>query len=618
MTKIVSLPEHIVEIVSDAGEGAQKAGTTFAEVCARSGNGLWTVEIIPSEIQPPPHTTGSASGNRIRLASRPLTNGGDLTHLVVAFNEMALLSRIQVDALDPKVIVLIDNQWATHADPQIRKQYREILDELIHKGGQVWELPIEVECQRIAEDTSKGKNMFVTGMLVSLYNKDLSIAKTIVREVFHKKTQAVIEKNIGLLEAGFAFGSTHFETTFQVAPMPSQQAQVAMNGNTALALGAIAAGYELCAMYPITPATSASHELAAMFEDFGGMVHQSEDEIAAIGVAVGSNWAGKPALTITSGPGLALKTEFQGLTVMSETPLVLIDVQRGGPSTGLPTKVEQGDLLAALYGAPGDTPKVIIAPSSIEECFQIMPLARRISEEFRALVIILSDANLATGRQLFPRPQINVDLLSTPLDLSPVPPGTKPFDWDPETGLSQRILPGRPGGMWVATGLNHTDTGKINYLSAANQKGMTMRSRKLAVLQSTLKVPEIFGKSSGDLLLVSWGSTRGAIWEAVERAQAQGTQVSAMNIQFLSPLPPGLKAAFQKFKKVMTVELNYGDQPGDPYITEENRRYTQLATLLRARTLVDVDCWGRVPGRPLRPSEVQELITREIDSLKEA
>jgi len=615
MSRTIPLREHIVEIVSDAGEGAQKAGTTFAEVCARSGNGLWTVEIIPSEIQPPPHTVGSASGNRIRIADRTMTNGGDLTNFVVAFNEMALLSRIQTNSLAKDVIVLIDNQWATHSDPQISKQYREILDGIKAAGGTVWELPIEAECCRVIEDPSKGKNMFIVGMLVKLYNKEIEVAKTIVRELFAKKSPKVVQQNMELLDAGYIFGANSFEACFQIEPMKVNGVQVAMNGNTAIALGAVAAGYELCSMYPITPATSASHELSAFFEDFGGLVHQAEDEIAAIGVAVGSNWAGKPALTITSGPGLALKTEFEGLTVMTETPLVIVNVQRGGPSTGLPTKVEQGDLLAALYSTPGDAPKVVLAPSSIDECFHVMPMARKISEEFRALVIVLSDANLATGRQLFDRPVINPEMLTTPMDLSPVEKGAKPFDWDPETGLSKRILPGRPGGMWVATGLNHADTGKINYLSESNQKGMTMRSRKLAVLQSTLRTPEIFGDSEGDLLLVGWGSTRGAIWEAVERARAKGIRVSAMNIQFISPLPPGLKAAFLKFKKVMAVELNYADDLGDPYITPENRRYSQLALLLRANTLVDIDCWGKVPGRPLMPCEVETIIDQKIGEL---
>ena len=221
MSKIIPLREHIVEIVSDAGEGAQKAGTTFAEVCARSGNGLWTVEIIPSEIQPPPHTVGSASGNRIRIADRAMTNGGDLTNFVVAFNEMALLSRIQTNSLAKDVIVLIDNQWATHTDPQICKQYREILDGVKSAGGTVWELPIEAECCKVIEDPSKGKNMFIVGMLVKLYNKEIEVAKTIVRELFGKKSSKIVQQNMDLLDAGYIFGTNSFEYCFQIEPMTS-------------------------------------------------------------------------------------------------------------------------------------------------------------------------------------------------------------------------------------------------------------------------------------------------------------------------------------------------------------------------------------------------------------
>jgi 2-oxoglutarate ferredoxin oxidoreductase subunit alpha len=618
MKEPVKLKEHIIEIVSDAGEGAQKAGTSFAEVCARSGNGLWTVEIIPSEIQPPPHTVGSASGNRIRIADHPLTNGGDLTNLVVAFNEMALLSRIQTNSLDPKVTVIIDNMWANHEDPKICKDYREILDSIIAKGGSVIELPLETECLKYVDDATKGKNMFVVGLLIRLYNKEIEIGRSFIREIFSNKKDEVIESNIDLINAGYNFADQNLKETYFIEELPSKEPLVAMNGNTAIALGCVAAGYEICSMYPITPATSASHELSDFFEDFGGLVHQAEDEIAAIGVAIGSNWAGKPAVTITSGPGMALKTEFMGLAVMSETPLVIVNVQRGGPSTGLPTKVEQGDLLAALWSTPGDAPKVVMAASSIEECYHIMPLARKISEEFRMLVIVLSDANLATGRQLFKRPEVRKELMNLPLDLTPVEPGAKPFDWDPETGLSKRILPGTPNGMWVATGLNHTEQGKINYLAESNIKGMTMRSRKMAVLQSTLKTPEIFGNDSGDLLIVGWGSTRGAIYEAVAKARSQGLNVSAMNLQFIAPLASGLKAAFLKFKKVMTVELNYGDNIEDPYITTENRRYTQLATILRSNTLVDIDCWGMVPGRPLMPKEVLAVIQKNISNLNAA
>lgn len=612
--RIVRLPEHIVEIVSDAGEGAQKAAVAFAQLCAKSGNGLWTVEIIPSEIQPPPHTTGSASGNRIRLAERSdVSNVGNRANLVLAFNEMALLSRLEAESMAEDAIVLIDNVWATHDYVPYQKSYRQVLETARAAGARVIEIPLEAETLRHVDDPRRGKNMFAVGLLCALYSKDLGTLQGVIRNLFKKKAAPVIETAVKLAAAGFKYGKEHFEEVYLIEALPTDVPKVAMNGNTALALGAVAAGFELCSMYPITPATSASHALADFFEELGGFVHQAEDEIAAIGVALGASYAGKTALTITSGPGMALKTEFQGLAVMTETPLVIVNVQRGGPSTGLPTKIEQADLLHCLYGAPGDAPKVILAPSTIEECYYILSLARKIAEEFRMLVIVLSDANLATGQQLFDRPDVTKTPRRPPLDLSPVPPGTLPYDWDPQTGLSQRLIPGQPGGMGVTTSLNHDRNGKACYDSERNQRGHTMRSRKLAALQKTLNPPKVYGEASGDLLVVGWGSTRGAIEEAVEMARADGLSVSSVNIQFLSPLPPGLKGIFQQFKKVMTVELNYSDSLDDPLITEENRRYGQLAWILRAATLLDIDCYARVPGRPYMPVEIYDEIRRQLN-----
>jgi 2-oxoglutarate ferredoxin oxidoreductase subunit alpha len=614
-TKTVRLPEHTVEIVSDAGEGAQKAAIAFAQLCAKAGNGLWTVEIIPSEIRPPPHTTGSASGNRIRLAERSrVTNAGNRANVVLAFNEMALLSRLQAGSLADDVIVLIDDQWATHEVEQYQQSYREVLDQFRARGSSIVELPLEKETLRHVEEAQRGKNMFAVGLLCALYNKDPNELQHVIGGIFKGKSQEVIAVAVKLARAGYEYGLSNLEQRFEIPASPADVPKVAMNGNTALALGAIAAGFELCSMYPITPATSASHALSEMFEDFGGFVHQAEDEIAAIGVALGASYAGKTALTITSGPGMALKTEFQGLAVMTETPLVVVDVQRGGPSTGLPTKIEQSDLLHALYGAPGDAPKVVIAPSTIEECYYILSVARKIAQEFRMLVIVLSDANLATGQQLFDRPDVSKTPRRPPLDLTPVPPGTLPYDWDPTTGLSQRLIPGQPGGMGVTTSLNHDRDGKACYDAERNQRGHAMRSRKLAALQQTLQPPKVHGASEGDLLLVGWGSTRGAIEEAVDMARDEGLSVSSVHIQFLNPLPPGLKDIFALFRRVITVELNYSDDWNDPLINEQNRRYGQLAWLLRANTLMDIDCLAKVPGRPYMPVEIVDEVKRILGS----
>ncbi|MBW2189892.1 MAG: 2-oxoacid:acceptor oxidoreductase subunit alpha [Deltaproteobacteria bacterium] len=607
----VRLLEHIVEIVSDAGEGAQKAAVAFARLCAKTGNGLWTVEIIPSEIRPPPHTIGSASGNRIRLAERSqVTNAGDLADVVLAFNEMALLSRLEAGSLADDVLVLIDDQWATHDVEEYRLSYREVLDKFRTRGATIIEIPLQEETLRHVEDAEQGKNMFAVGLLCALYSKNVNLLKNVIRGIFEKKTREVIETAVKLAGAGYEYGIAHLEERFEIQAVPTDVSKVAMNGNTALALGAVSAGFEMCSMYPITPATSASHELSDIFEDFGGFVHQAEDEIAAIGVALGASYAGKTALTITSGPGMALKAEFQGLAVMTETPLVIVDVQRGGPSTGLPTKIEQADLLHALYGAPGDAPKVVMAPSTIEECYYILSVARKIAEEFRMLVIVLSDANLATGQQLFDRPDVCETQERPPLDLSAVSPGALPYDWDPTTGLSQRLIPGQPGGMGVTTSLNHDLNGKACYDSESNQRGHTMRSRKLAALQRSLHPPSVYGEPEGDLLLVGWGSTRGAIEEAVDRAREEGYAVSSLNIQFLSPLPPGLHEIFAGFERIITVELNYSDDWEDPLITKENRRYGQLAWILRAATLLDIDCYAKVPGRPYMPVEIFDEVQR--------
>jgi 2-oxoglutarate ferredoxin oxidoreductase subunit alpha len=576
------------------------------------GNGVWTVEIIPAEIQPPPRIAEGASGNRIRIGTGPITNWGDETNLVVAFNEQVLLGRHRMGALAKDAIVLIENSWATNPNPEIQKAWTDALNILSKESYRIIEVPMEEQCLTIDENPRKGKNMFALGLLAYIYDRSLERIEEQIAYAFRKKSEEVYQRNVALMRLGVDWAAANLDFQIRVPTNPPAEALVVMNGNEALGMGALASGMELCAMYPITPATSVSHYLAEVFARFGGILHQAEDEIAAVGVAIGASYAGKVAFTITSGPGLALKTEFIGLAVMTETPLVVIDVQRGGPSTGLPTKVEQSDLMAALFAQPGDAPRVVMAPATIEECFHSVITARQIAETFRMVVIILSDANLSTGVQPFPRPQLKNEWLAPPLDLAPVPEGRRPYEWDPMTGLSARAIPGQPGGMSTLTGLSHDERSKVAYDSSVHQRSTTMRSRKLAVFQQTLLPPAIHGDEEGDLLIVGWGSTKGAIEEAVDRARAEGLRVSSAHLTFLSPLQPGLKKIFARFRKVMTVEINYSDQVGDPYITEENRRRGQLATLLRAQTLCDVDCWTRVPGEPLRPGLILGAIREAV------
>jgi 2-oxoglutarate ferredoxin oxidoreductase subunit alpha len=605
---LLTVKEHTVEIVSDAGEGAQKCGQIFGAVSAKMGNGVWTVEIIPAEIQPPARVPEGASGNRIRVGSGPVTNWGDETNLIVAFNEQVLLARHRLGALAPDATILLEDRWATHEDPDIRGAWEKALVELGARAYRIIPVPMEAQCLTIVDDPRKGKNMFALGVLACIYGRDMERISDQIAYAFRKKSEKVYQRNVELLRLGYDWAEAHLDFRVSIPPQPHDGAMVVMNGNEAIGMGAIASGMELCAMYPITPATSVSHYLGESFEKFGGVVHQAEDEIAAAGVAIGASYAGKVAFTITSGPGLALKTEFIGLAAMTEIPLVVVDVQRGGPSTGLPTKVEQSDLLAALYAQPGDAPRIVIAPATIEECFHVMVTARRLAEAFRSVVIVLSDANLATGVQPFARPSLDEKWQAAPIDLGAIPEGTRPYGWDAQTGLSRRFIPGQAGGMHTVTGLSHDEGSKVAYSAGVHQRGSAMRSRKLAVLHSLLRPPKVYGDDAGELLIVGWGSTKGAIEEAVDRARAQGLPVSSLHLRFLSPLEPGLRDILGRFRRVATVEINYSDTLGDPYITPENRRMGQLAWLLRASTLVDVDCWTRVPGEPLRPAAILDAI----------
>jgi 2-oxoglutarate ferredoxin oxidoreductase subunit alpha len=553
------------------------------------------------------------------MGSKYMTNMGNEADIVVAFNEQVLYSRILNKAYKQGSVVLLENMWAEDPDPNVRKQYAEAVADFGERGLIVHELPIQKECLKLVPDPRKGKNMFVLGMLCQIYGRDPDLAKGEIAKTFRKKSDKVIQVNHDLFDAGYAFADENIDYRYEIVTAEEDKlsSAIVINGNQAVGLGVMASGMEMVAMYPITPATSASHYLADDFHLTGGFVHQAEDEIAAIGFAIGASYAGKTACTITSGPGIALKTEMIGLAVMAEIPLVIVDVQRGGPSTGLPTKIEQGDLLTSLYGAPGDSPKVVLAASTISECFHFIVLARRLAESFRTPVLVLTDANLATGVQLIERPDVTEEWFAPPIDQSAWDENVAPYDWDETTGLSERPIPGMRGGEFILTGLAHNRQSKIAYDTASNQEGSDMRSRKLAALAATLKPPEVYGDPEGDLLIVGWGSTLGAIEEAIDQARAEGKKVSSLNIRFLSPLEPGLKEIFSKFRKIKTVELNYSDAPDAPLTSAEYRRYSQLAIVLRGHTLMDVDCWSVVPGHPLSPAMIGRVISDTLAEMEE-
>jgi 2-oxoglutarate ferredoxin oxidoreductase subunit alpha len=608
----VTLSEHIVEVISDSGEGAQRCGQSLAAIAARMGNGVWTVEIIPAEIRPPARSVAGGSGNRIRLGSGRVTNGGNETDLVIAFNEQVLLGRVRTGELKAGCTILLESMWRESKDPRIVASYIETYDQLVAAGYKVYETPMERECRLIVADAKRGKNMFALGMLCNIYSFDLQLGRDQIARIFGKKDASVIESNVKLLNAGYDWAEKNLEFKYRIPGTRSTEPQIVIDGNTALALGVLASGMEICAMYPITPATSVSHYLSSVFEKVGGIVHQAEDEIAACTFAIGASYAGKCAVTVTSGPGYSLKQEGIGLAVMGEIPLVVINVQRGGPSTGQPTKVEQGDLMTSIFGSHGDAPKVVLAPGTIEDCFYSVITARKIAETFNMVVVILSDTSLASSQQPFPRPQFSEAWLAPPIDQSEVPAGAKPYDWNPTTGLARRFIPGQPGGMHTLTGLAHDDLSHVAYDPETNETSIRARSHKLAALQKTLATPPVFGDPKGDLLVIGWGSTKGAIEEAVTSLRANGHKVSSMHLTFLQPMAPGIKEIMQRFKKVITIEGNWSDDPNDEIIDESNRRYSAVAMLLRSRYLIDVDCWSEVRGQPIKPNTIERVLLEKL------
>ena len=396
--------DHSCEVVSDAGEGAQKCGQGFGALSAKMGNGAWTVEIIPAEIEPPPRTPGSTSGVGIRIGQGKITNAGDAVKLAIAFNEQVLLSRHRVNALADDCVILIDSKWKAHANPKVVAEWDAAMEEMSTKNYQWIMVPLENETLKIVQNPKRGKNMFALGILCHIYDRDVQIARDQIAYAFRKKAPAITEANHELIEAGNCLGCRELRL-----PLPrSRDAAHARSRRNewqrSLWHGCTCSGDRRLCDVPHHACLISLSLPRRRLRQLRGMVHQAEDEIAAIGVALGSSYSGKTAMTITSGPGLALKGEFIGFALMTEIPLIVIDVQRGGPSTGLPTKVEQSDLLCVLYGQPGDGPKVVIAPSTIEECFHIMVTAREIAETLRTCVFILSDANLPPVRRLLSAP----------------------------------------------------------------------------------------------------------------------------------------------------------------------------------------------------------------------
>ena len=585
------------ELLMDAGFGAQKAGDILISAFAKAGKYVYIEPLIPAEISPPPRTRPALSGVIIRVADFDITNIGNDTHVMLASHEVVLGRRLDDNETNPEAIVLLD--MGDKKDNE--ESYEQLLKRVAKMGLQVIPFNIDEKAQFLIKAMSgKGTNMYYLGMLTHLYNMSKETLIKEIRHTFKKLKEEILVKNIQVFEFGYQFAAEHIPLSIEVPGKPHGQEQILIDGNTSLSMGIIDAGIKLYSGYPITPASSIMHTLAKEFPAYGGIVHQAEDEIAAIGTAIGSYFGGVPAITATSGPGLSLKQEFIGYAASAEIPVIIIDAQRSGPSTGMPTKTEQSDLPAVIFGSHGDNTKVVISVSNVIDCFYAPTMARYIAEKLRLPVFIMTDFLTANSYKVIDKPQINeIDDINAIPDFVFERFRIKRLPDHIEMVRNSQSIPGTEGGMRRVTGLNTDQTGSVNYFAGSNQRSHEVRNEKVHHVRRALTVPEMFGPSEGDVLAISWGSTRGALEEAIINCRKEGIKASGMHLRIVYPLPLMFKEIFAKFKKVVTVELAYGD----------SLKPAPLMMLLRSETLVDVrSLICRATGRPIRPKIIKEKI----------
>jgi len=586
------------ELLMDAGYGAQKAGDILLGAFVAMGQYVYVEPMIPAEISPPARSRPALSGVIIRLADFDVTNIGNDTDLILAAHEIVLDRRLDDNEFNTNAKILLD-MGDQEANPD---SYEMVLKRCAKLGLSVIPFQVDAESQTIVKELGgKGQNLYYLGMLSYIYNMDEEMVQTEIVKTFGKKLkEEIMAKNVKLYHNGYQLAKEKVFFRIEVKNHKREGEQILIDGNTSMSMGLIDAGIKLYSGYPITPASSIMHTLAKNFPAYGGVVHQAEDEIAAIGTAIGSYYAGMPAVTATSGPGLSLKQEFIGFATVAEIPLILIDVQRSGPSTGMPTKTEQSDLLAALCGSHGDYTKIIISVSNVIDCFYAPHLARYLTEKLRVPVFILSDFQTANSYKVvakFPLAQMkNVDEIPDfVFERFHMKRLTDPI----QMVRTQQTAPGTEGGMRRITGLNTDENGKINYFSDHHQRSHMVRNEKIHHVRRALTTPEMFGKDTNDILIVGWGSTRGAIEEAVTLCEKNGVKASGMHFRVVYPLPLMLKDIFAKFKKVMTVEVAYGDM----------LKPSPLALLLRSETLKDIHpLIAEATGRPVRPRVIMQKI----------
>ena len=601
--KIIELDEVVVKFAGDSGDGIQLTGSQFSDTSAFIGNDLSTFPDYPAEIRAPQGTIAGVSGFQIHIGQKEIQTPGDQADVLVAMNPAALKANLKWLKKGATIILDVDNFDNKHykkagyvEDPL----HDNSLDGYTVVKAPITNLALATVRKfgldvRIAEKT---KNQFVSGMLFWLFNRDIKIGEEFIRDKFKGK-EDLINANIAVLHAGYNYSETvdAIAATFQIPPAKKGKGLYRnINGNIAAAWGLLAAAEKsgrplFLGSYPITPASEILQELAKM-KSLNAITFQAEDEIAGITSAIGASFAGRLGATSTSGPGLALKSEGIGLAVIAELPLVIINVQRGGPSTGLPTKTEQSDLLQALYGRHGVSPCVVMAASTPANCFDYAFLAAKLAIEHMTPVILLSDGYLANGSELWKIPKVSSLPSIKPLLVEDNDPAYQPYNRNPETLARHWAFPGQEGLRHRIGGLEKEDvTGEVSY-DPFNHEIMTLtRNEKIERIVDYIPEQKIIGKSSGDLLVVGWGGTYGALNSAVNDLKEEGKDISLVQFNFINPLPSNVAEIFASFRKIIICELNLG----------------QFATYLRGKLpQFQYLQYNKVQGLPFFISELKE------------
>jgi 2-oxoglutarate ferredoxin oxidoreductase subunit alpha len=555
--KVSRISEAVIRIAGNSQDGIQAIGGFLARLAGRSEQEVMTFMTIPSTI------SGGPSIFQVRIGSGEVLSAGDDADVLLAFYQHSYEEHI--NSLKPGGIVLYDSD---HVEPkqEWQKQHH-------HLGIPISGLTIEA-IGGTAKD--KGKNIFALGLVAKMFDLNVPKLEKLIGERFGGKDVSILNNALAAFHAGYSHSVGNVLETFKfVEGQQKSGHQVVMNGNEALAFGLIAAGVRFGAGYPITPWSDVMEILRRELPKYGGTFVQCEDEIASISMALGASYAGRVGVTGSSGPGISLKTEALGWAVMAEMPLVICDIQRGGPSTGMPTNVEQSDLNIACFGGHGDSPRVVLAPANVEDCFFTAIEAVNIARKYNVPVIILSDQAIATRIEAFAEPNLEQVCQDISPDFTPVA-DYKAYDLSPADGVTRRIVPGTrvlSGRYSIATGLEHDEYGHPTGSPKLHMQMTAKRRKKLQTLAAGLPTPKVYGPPEGNILLVGWGSTQGPIREAVDRARAAGDSVSALHIKHLNPLASGMDNIFSGFNHVLVVEMNDEGLYG----------FGQLAGLLRAR-----------------------------------